>query len=1056
MDFHVYSRRSSQRSGHRTTYDESFVLTALFSAIEEDNLVGVEELMTMSKVDVNLANRNGHTAVHIAAGLGHLEILRFLHSKGAELECLDTHGDNAITWAAREGHIQVIKYLLEQGVVVDTQNKAGQTALHVAALYNRGETILLLCKYGWNTNAQNKEGETPLHCAALRGNLEAARCLLSAGAQIDLVDKNGSTPLHLSLQSYEEQVSMFLLQSSSQIDMVDKHKEAPIHICAREGLLTLAQTLCAFGCKVDAANKAGLYPLHLAAKNGHIEIVRCLCLAGCTVDQKNGDGIVAEITALAQGYRNIGDLLNRLRNDQLREEFISQLIPSTQPISRIKLKLFGHSGAGKSTLTDSLKCGYFSSWFRRSRAPSPTSLNTRIRNGNGSSKSSIELNVPGSDDIPLMFETNLDSYTRGIDIQQISVSGAGDFSVWEFSGHQPYYMLYDHFIGNTNCLHAVVFSMSDPYKLQLQQITFWLSFLQACIPPEEPLRYCGKSNSPAKVVLIATHADVAGCYRHATTGEYVSGEISALLQEVQRTFQNIFDLHDTVFITDAHVAGSPGIRNLKQYLNTERTKIVQDVPKSTGFLEAMVTHLQSWRKSTCSNPVLLWQHFIDMVHMQVNPLAGIEHMKEIIQQLQLMGEVLFLKSSPYNEDMVVLNPRCLCVDFIGHLLSQEHLEQARVTGLYTTDDFQLLFPETHALDLLQVAQALNICTRCDSEDDVEFEFPCFNLIETLEGLWEKGDKRYVYGGYAGIKIQAPSELPCILACLFPRLQVQMRRSANEHPDPENDLYQWHHGFKFCSGCLEGLVTLSDHRKTIEIKVRGPNSRRTDCFYFLEDLVSVVDQMLIDTCPGLLVSKHLLSSSELRLHSLQPTSYPPDKVILALLKDGTSAVVLGHSHKEEVLDLVFFGASDLIAQCLTPRSESSVDVGVILGPDLHVSHLSLLSRQKLCSVLDPPESMGRDWCMLGVLLGMSEHLPDIDPGTYPSFSPTGRTLEEWSKHPSSTIGNLLSKLEELGREDAIQVILQSAPLLKVFPSPDEIPDNLDVAGTASHSSGSNVS
>lgn len=58
--------------------------------------------------------------------------------------------------------------------------------------------------------------------------------------------------------------------------------------------------------------------------------------------------------------------------EQLKDEYIAQMIPGTQPLSRIKLKVFGHSGVGKTTLLESLKCGYFSSWFRRSKT-SPTS-----------------------------------------------------------------------------------------------------------------------------------------------------------------------------------------------------------------------------------------------------------------------------------------------------------------------------------------------------------------------------------------------------------------------------------------------------------------------------------------------------------------------------------------------------------------------------------------------------------------------------------------------------------------------------------------------------------
>lgn len=90
--------------------------------------------------------------------------------------------------------------------------------------------------------------------------------------------------------------------------------------------------------------------------------------------------------------------------------------------------------------------------------------------------------------VPLSFDTGYDNYTRGIDIQQVSLSGSGgDFSVWEFSGQEPYFLLYDQFIGNTNCVHCIVFKLTDSYQVQLQQVIFWLQFLQARIPPITPL-----------------------------------------------------------------------------------------------------------------------------------------------------------------------------------------------------------------------------------------------------------------------------------------------------------------------------------------------------------------------------------------------------------------------------------------------------------------------------------------------------------------------------------------------------------------------------------------
>ena len=199
--------------------------------------------------------------------------------------------------------------------------------------------------------------------AAARGHVECIRCLLDSSrgaATLDTQDRRGSTSLHLALRRHHAGAALLLLHTGADFDLPDGEGETPIHICAREGMLGLSQTLCAFGCNVDLANTEGMQPLHLAAKHGHTEVARCLCLAGASIDAKNQEGVAAEACARVQGHTALGDLLLALRREGGTEEYIDQLIPTVVPISKIKLKFFGHSGVGKSTLIDSLKVGYFS------------------------------------------------------------------------------------------------------------------------------------------------------------------------------------------------------------------------------------------------------------------------------------------------------------------------------------------------------------------------------------------------------------------------------------------------------------------------------------------------------------------------------------------------------------------------------------------------------------------------------------------------------------------------------------------------------------------------
>nr|XP_027230361.1 death-associated protein kinase dapk-1-like [Penaeus vannamei] len=269
-------------------------------------------------------------------------------------------------------------------------------------------------------------------------------------------------------------------------------------------------------------------------------------------------------------------LYRGLRSDseQQREEYIQQLIPSPSPIQRIKVKILGHSGSGKSALVETLKTGYFSSFFRRSKSNASSTSIGSAGKSTSAMKGHFEMESPvSSRQNSLTFEP-CENYTRGIDVQQVNISGVGELSLWEFSGHEAYFPVYDHFIGNTSCVHLIVFPLNQPFDVQLQQCSFWMSFLQARIPPMEPLNVRGKPSKAAKVALIGTHADVAQCHRNAQ-GEYIAPQVHLLQEKLLDLFGDVFEVHDTVYVMDATAPGSAACRALKQYLADCKAKVTQ-------------------------------------------------------------------------------------------------------------------------------------------------------------------------------------------------------------------------------------------------------------------------------------------------------------------------------------------------------------------------------------------------------------------------------------------------------------------------------------------------
>ncbi|XP_053405460.1 death-associated protein kinase 1-like isoform X2 [Mercenaria mercenaria] len=1053
---------------------ENFVQAALFCASEEGNVQGIKSLTDMAqKIDLTTANRHGETAVHMAASGGHTEVIKFLNSKGVDIGALDKQGDSAVYWAARQGHVEVIKYLLDEGVALNSQNKSGETAAHVAARYghmqvidylassgvdlnvqdNLGETALhnaawhgftnivhVLCRDGAKLDMQNKDGDSALHCAAARGHVECVKILLEAGMPLDLKDKRGCTALYLACNRQHTPIALMLLHSGCSMDeIIEDACEYTLHCAVREGLTTVVQTMCAFGCKVDVLTKeTNVTPLHLASKGGYIEMVRTLLLSGAQ-SFPNKDGVSPEIMALAEGYTDIADLLNKVKGDR-GEAFIKQLMLSSLSLPQVKVKFLGSTGVGKSTLIETLKCGLFSSFFRRSRLSS-SSANP----GSGTKSKELKPRLPRQYSLPtpLCYSVGNPQYTKGINIQHVNITGVGELSMWDFSGYEPYYMLYDHFLGETGCVHVVMFSLMDPFDEQIAQVFFWLNFLKARVTPLLPLGYCGQLPNRPCIILIASHADKAGCLKNAR-GEYVSHVASSILSKIQQKFRSDLDIVERVFVMDTQVAMTPDVKALKHQLYQHRANILRSVGKSSGFLEAMLMTLPSWRRSSSSYPVLSWQQFIEFVRSKVNPLVGENHIKHLVEQLQIIGEIVYLEKDS-GESLVVLNPKWLCCDIIGNLISHEKIVQSRITGCFTVDEFQIMYPETDALDLLNVLEALEVCTRCENDDEIEYEFPCLNFVETLNGLWLRDLKHFGNAIYGGLRMKSTESL-AQLKHIFPRIQTHLRRNIiQESDDPDSDLYQWHHGSKYCCGDLEGMISMDRQEQFVEIKVRGPPESATALFYFLEDFVNTAEQVISHVTPGLCFEKHALSPSNLKDHIKNPHCYTPQDILMSQLNK-CSVLTLTDGKKENYNDVLFLGSTE---------AKNAICSGV----DLPISFLPIHARQRLCQIMDPQDPLGRDWCLLAVTLGLETCLPSLDANSNRTESKTERTLEEWlNVEPSATVGQLITKLQEFNREDAVAVLLHTAPLFRTMVYDEHSTDESAVPGlgTASTNTLSNLS
>ena len=85
--------------------------------------------------NVEMANDNQRTALHIAASYGNLEMCRLLLDWGAKVDPVDKWKETPLHDAARQGYLSVVKLLVERGADDKEKNDNGRTASDLARFW---------------------------------------------------------------------------------------------------------------------------------------------------------------------------------------------------------------------------------------------------------------------------------------------------------------------------------------------------------------------------------------------------------------------------------------------------------------------------------------------------------------------------------------------------------------------------------------------------------------------------------------------------------------------------------------------------------------------------------------------------------------------------------------------------------------------------------------------------------------------------------------------------------------------------------------------------------
>uniref|UniRef100_A0A672JKR3 Euchromatic histone-lysine N-methyltransferase 1b n=1 Tax=Salarias fasciatus TaxID=181472 RepID=A0A672JKR3_SALFA len=168
--------------------------TPLMEACENNHM---EVVLYLLRAGASATHKDveGFTCLHLAAKSGHYKIVEHLLSTGLiNINCQDDGGWTAMIWATEYKHVDQVKLLLSKGADITIRDKEENICLHWAAFSGSVEISELLLNANCNLQAVNIHGDSPLHIAARENRLDCVTLFLSRGANVFLKNREGETP----------------------------------------------------------------------------------------------------------------------------------------------------------------------------------------------------------------------------------------------------------------------------------------------------------------------------------------------------------------------------------------------------------------------------------------------------------------------------------------------------------------------------------------------------------------------------------------------------------------------------------------------------------------------------------------------------------------------------------------------------------------------------------------------------------------------------------------------------------------------------------------------
>eukprot|EP00698_Gefionella_okellyi_P009498 TRINITY_DN241_c0_g1_i1.p1 TRINITY_DN241_c0_g1~~TRINITY_DN241_c0_g1_i1.p1 ORF type:complete len:841 (+),score=235.34 TRINITY_DN241_c0_g1_i1:96-2525(+) len=287
---------------HYTIPDDDMLKKPVTKRLREDIL----KFLIKKNADPDLADRRGHTPLHLALLQNNLEYVEIFVALAKKIDQFDEKGHSPLILAlnCETNALHYAAAIIQRGAQVNAIGAQG-AALHYAVQKNRVDYVEFLLKHGANVDLPAGLGRTPLHVAVSEKLDTVCDVLVSHGANVNVADNIKRTPLHLATLKGSNTMTKYLLSQRARVDARDRDNNCPIHYAASHGDAKMIELLLEAGASIDTAGNKGRTPLHLAVLRGHEPLVLLLLRKGAGSEVADDDGVLPLTLAVKKGFDNI-------------------------------------------------------------------------------------------------------------------------------------------------------------------------------------------------------------------------------------------------------------------------------------------------------------------------------------------------------------------------------------------------------------------------------------------------------------------------------------------------------------------------------------------------------------------------------------------------------------------------------------------------------------------------------------------------------------------------------------------------------------------------------